>query len=317
MLERPTWPNIEVLCSDWPDYALLDSGRRRKLERFGAQVIIRSEPKAWWEPALPEAEWARAQAVHENDDRWQLASGAVREWTMRWRELTLQAKLTDASKHLGVFPEQAPHWEFIRARSAMENGKWKMEKAGAGGDRGGAAEDGERPKLLNLFGYTGVATLAAAAAGFAVTHVDASKPAVAWARHNQKLSGLDEAPIRWILDDAVKFVRREIRRGVRYDALALDPPSFGRGPAGEIWKVETGLPELLALCREVLVEKPRFVLLTLYNLEASSLMLGNVLEQMMRGQPGRISIGELALAATAPGSRLLPLSLWGRWEGVG
>jgi 23S rRNA (cytosine1962-C5)-methyltransferase len=152
--------------------------------------------------------------------------------------LTLQTKLTDASKHLGVFPEQAPHWEFIQAHSPNQG------RAG----RPRPAE--ESPKLLNLFGYTGVATLAAAAAGFAVTHVDASKPAVAWARHNQKLSGLDDAPIRWILDDAVKFVRREIRRGVRYDALALDPPSFGRGPAGEIWKVETGLPELLALCRE-------------------------------------------------------------------
>jgi 23S rRNA (cytosine1962-C5)-methyltransferase len=297
-------PHIQILASDWPDYALLDSGRRRKLERFGAQIIIRSEPKAWWEPVLPESDWARAQAVHENDDRWQLVPGAVREWTMRWRELTLQTKLTDASKHLGVFPEQAPHWEFIQAHSPNQG------RAG----RPRPAE--ESPKLLNLFGYTGVATLAAAAAGFAVTHVDASKPAVAWARHNQKLSGLDDAPIRWILDDAVKFVRREIRRGVRYDALALDPPSFGRGPAGEIWKVETGLPELLALCREALVEKPRFVLLTLYNLEASSLMLGNVLEQMMRGQSGKISIGELALAATAPGARLLPLSLWGRWEGL-
>jgi len=299
-------PHIQILASDWSDYALLDSGRRRKLERFGAQTIIRSEPKAWWEPALPESEWARAQAVHVDDDRWQLAPGAVREWTMRWRDLTLQTKLTDASKHLGVFPEQSPHWEFIQAGSGEQ---------GAGSKRTLALAGGEPPKLLNLFGYTGVATLAAAAAGFAVTHVDASKPAVAWARHNQKLSGLDEAPIRWILDDAVKFVRREIRRGVRYDALALDPPSFGRGPAGEIWKVETGLPELLALCREALVEKPRFVLLTLYNLEASSLMLGNVLEQMMRGQPGRISIGELALAARAPGARLLPLSLWGRWEG--
>jgi len=303
MPERPTLPSIEVLSSAWPDYALLDSGRRRKLERFGSQVIIRSEPKAWWEPMLPEADWARAQAVHVDDDRWNLAPGAVREWTMRWRDLTLQTKLTDASKHLGVFPEQAPHWEFIRAHSPNQVRAERTRPAG------------ESLKLLNLFGYTGVATLAAAAAGFAVTHVDASKPAVAWARHNQNLSGLEDAPIRWILDDAVKFVRREIRRGVRYDALALDPPSFGRGPAGEIWKVETGLPELLALCREALVEKPRFVLLTLYNLEASSLMLGNVLEQMMRGEPGRVSIGELALTATAPGARLLPLSLWGRWEG--
>ncbi len=303
MTERTTLPEIKVLCSEWSEYALLDTGRRRKLERFGSQLIVREEPKAWWEPALPEAEWARAHAVHEPDDRWRLAPGAAREWTMRWRELTLQAKLTDASKHLGVFPEQSPHWEYIDGKGKTENGKWKNQ-----------ASNGERPKLLNLFGYTGVATLAAAAAGFAVTHVDASKPAISWARHNQKLSGLDDAPIRWILDDAVKFVRREIRRGVRYDALALDPPSFGRGPDGEIWKVEISLPELLALCREALVEQPRFVLLTMYNLEASSIMLSNLLTQMMRGTSGKIAIGELALAATAPGARLLPLSLWARWE---
>jgi len=296
----PHVPTINVLASEWKDYALLDTGRRKKLERFGAQVIVRSEPKAWWEPALPDAEWAKAQAVHINDDRWELAPGAVREWTMRWREITAQAKLTDASKHLGVFPEQSPHWEFIQA-----HGKKMMV----------GRNPAERPRMLNLFGYTGMASLAAAAAGFAVTHVDASKPSVNWARHNQKLSGLEDAPIRWILDDAVKFVRREVKRGVRYDALALDPPSFGRGPAGEVWKVEFGLPELLALCREALTDQPSFVLLTLYNLEASSLMLANLLEQMMRGAPGQVSIGELALAAEAPGARLLPLSLWARWEG--
>ena len=314
----PPPPEIKILSAAWPDYALLDTGRRRNLERFGPHVLIRSEPKAWWDPILPDAEWAKAQAVHVEDDRWQLAPGVAREWTMRWRELTLQAKFTDGSKHLGVFPEQAPHWEFIQAGSGERgagsgNGKWKMEN-GKHPEPTAAVDPDARPKLLNLFGYTGVATLAAAAAGFAVTHVDASKPAVAWARHNQMLSGLEHAPIRWILDDAVKFVRREVRRGVRYDALALDPPSFGRGPAGEIWKVEIGLPELLALCREALVEKPRFVLLTLYNLEASSIMLGNVLEQMMRGAPGKVSIGELALTATAPGHRMLPLSLWGSWE---
>ncbi len=302
MSDPMTLPEIKVLSSEWKEYALLDTGRRRKLERFGSQIIVREEPKAWWEPALPEADWARAHAVHEQDDHWQMAPGALREWTMQWRELTLQAKLTDTSKHLGIFPEQSPHWEFIHAQSSNHG------KAG----RPQPVEN--RPKLLNLFGYTGVATLAAAAAGFAVTHVDASKPAITWARHNQKLSSLDDAPIRWILDDAVKFVRREIRRGIRYDALALDPPSFGRGPDGEIWKVEIGLPELLALCREALVENPRFVLLTMYNLEASSIMLGNLLGQMMRDVSGPISIGELALAASAPGGRLLPLSLWARWE---
>jgi len=290
---------IQVLVANWPDYSLIDTGGRRKLERFGSQVIVREEPKAWWQPAQPESEWARAQATHEEGQPWRLAPGTVREWTMRWRELTVQAKLTETSKHLGVFPEQAPHWEFIQAHA---------KKLAAN------AQGGERPRLLNLFGYTGVATLAAAAAGFAVTHVDASRPAINWGRHNQQLSGLDKAPIRWILDDALKFVRREIRRGVRYDALVLDPPSFGRGPEGEIWKVETSLPELLALCREALTDRPQFVLLTMYNLEASSLMLHNIVEQMMRGSGGNLTVGELALPSSDPEPRLLPLSLWARWE---
>lgn len=180
-------------------------------------------------------------------------------------------------------------------------------------------------RLLNLFGYTGVASLAAAAAGFAVTHVDASKPAIAWGRHNQSLSNLDDAPIRWILDDALKFLRREIRRGIRYDAIVLDPPSYGRGPNGELWKVETRLPELLALCRQALAENPRFILLTLYNLEASPLMLANLLDQTTRGLPGDISRGELALMPNPePGSlhpaeslHPLPLSLWARWQSPG
>jgi 23S rRNA (cytosine1962-C5)-methyltransferase len=299
-------PSIQVLCSDWPDYALLDTGRRRKLERFGSQVIIRTEPKAWWEPTLPESEWAKAYAIHEEENFWRLQPGTPREWTMRWREMTLQAKLTDASKHLGVFPEQAPHWEFIQAHGPQGR---------AGRPRPAVLNlDVPRPNLLNLFGYTGAATLAAVAAGFAVTHVDASKPAITWARHNQKLSNLEDAPIRWILDDAVKFVRREIKRGVRYDAIALDPPSFGRGPNGEVWKVETGLPELLALCREAMVVKPLFVLMTLYNIEASSLMLGNMLDQTMHADEGNLSLGELALRPASNG-RILPLSLWARWEG--
>ncbi len=286
-------PPLPVLSARWPDYALLDTGHRRKLERFGAHVIIRSEPKAWWEPALDQAAWAQAAAVHEDEGPWRLTRGTPREWTMRWRELTLQARLTDGSKHLGLFPEQAPHWEFIHTH---------------------ACAAGATPlRMLNLFGYTGAASLVAAAAGCAVTHVDASKPAVSWARHNQTLSGLERAPVRWILDDAVKFLRREIRREVRYDAISLDPPSFGRGPAGEVWKVEAMLPELLSLCRQALSKNPRFILLTMYNLEASALMLGNLLEEMMRGQGGRVTRGELALTAEAS-SRPLPLSLWARWE---
>ena len=303
-------PPLDVLAADWPDYALLDSGRRRKLERFGTQVIVRGEPKAWWEPSLPDTTWARAHAIHEEDRPWRLQPDAPREWLMRWRTLTLQARLADTSKHLGLFPEQAPHWEFIQSQAPTPVSASQLKTKNEERENSPSLV-----RLLNLFGYTGVASLAAAAAGFAVTHVDASKPAVAWGRFNQGLSGLNDAPIRWILDDALKFMRREIRRGVRYDAILLDPPSYGRGPAGELWKVESRLPELLTLCRQALSETPRFILLTLYNIEASPLMLANLLDQTTRGLGGSISRGELAHCPAAP-ARPLPLSLWARWESI-
>ncbi len=285
--------SIEVLISNWPEYELLDSGSRRKLERFGRNVVIRSETKAWWKPERREAEWRRAVAVHEDEGRWNFIANAPREWPLAFDRLTFLARFTETSKHLGVFPEQAPHW------------RWIMDRVRAAGRA--------QPRLLNLFGYTGAASLAAAAAGCHVTHVDASKPAVAWARRNQELSGLARAPIRWIVDDAVKYVQREIRRGVRYDAIVLDPPSFGRGPNREIWKVEQQLTELLDICRQVLADQPLFIILTMYNLEASSLMLGNLLSEVMKGHGGQVQVGELALQQTGS-DRLLPLSLFGRWE---
>jgi 23S rRNA (cytosine1962-C5)-methyltransferase len=167
--------------------------------------------------------------------------------------------------------------------------------------------------VLNLFGYTGVATLVAAKAGLAVTHVDASKPALAWAKKNQQLSGLQQAPIRWILDDASKFVQRETNRHRRYDALLLDPPSFGRGPRGEVWKIDKHLPPLLAQCRQVLSEQPRFIILTMYAIEASALLIGNLLEDMMSPWRGSMQVGELVLPQTQAGKKL-PMAIFGRWE---
>ena len=169
------------------------------------------------------------------------------------------------------------------------------------------------PNVLNLFGYTGVASLVAAAAGCSVTHVDASKPAVTWARTNQQLSDLSLSPIRWILDDATKYVKREIRRGVRYDGILLDPPSFGRGPNRELWKVEKQLTDLLDICRQVLTDNPLFIILTMYNIEASSLMIGNLLSDTMHDRGGRVKVGELALKHKHS-DRFLPLSIFGRWE---
>ena len=285
----PDLPVIRTALGGFPDYELIDSGRRCKLERFGPVTVIRGEPKAWWEPVLPSREWDRAQAVHDEDSGWDLRPGCPRQWALRDGPLTFLARLSDTSKHLGLFPEQSPHWRAIRE----------------------AAAPGAR--LLNLFGYTGAATLTAAAAGWLPTHVDASKPAVAWARENQAASGLAEKPVRWIVEDAMKYVRREIKRGSRYDGILLDPPAFGRGPDGGIWKVERQLPELLDLCRQTLTDTPRLLILTTYNIEASALMLRNLLADLMQPFGGRLEAGELALSHTAAPNRLLPLSIYARW----
>ena len=292
---------ISVESSQWSAHELIDSGRGLKLERFGDHLVVRREPKAWWEPALPVAEWQKAVAGFEGEGRaaaWKFWRPCAHEWLMRRGDLTFQAKFTEGSKHVGIFPEQDPHWRFIETEGRR------------------LCSGIRAPRLLNLFGYTGAATLVAAKAGFHVTHVDASKPAVAWGRKNQSLSGLDEAPIRWILDDAVKYVRREIQRGSRYEAILLDPPSFGRGPAGEVWKAEESLGELLDLCRQALSDTPRFVILTIYSLEASSIMAGNLLDDMMRAHKGAVSIGELALPHKSC-AKLLPLSLYARWAYAG
>lgn len=285
---------IAVLSNRWPEYELLDSGNRRKLERFGTVVVIRSEQKAWWKPERPEKEWNQAAAIHEDTGTWSFRKPLPREWRLKFGPLTLEARFTETSKHVGVFPEQSPHWTWIQEHA-----------------RG--ISPAQPPRLLNLFGYTGVASLVAAAAGFAVTHVDAAKPAVNWARKNQQLSGLESKPIRWILDDAVKYVNREIRRGSRYEAILLDPPSFGRGPNREVWKVEKQLTDLLDICRQVLSDRPLFIVLTMYNIEASSLMLCNLLSDTMKAFRGRVSVGELALQQKNS-ARLLPLSIFARWE---
>lgn len=289
---------ISLLTTDFPGYALLDSGDRKKLEEFGGIRVVRGEPKAWWSPSLPRAEWEKAVAVHEDDSRegrWRFRGNVAPEpWTLRFRgDFSLQLRFMDRSKQIGVFPEQSPHWRHI-----LEN----------------PIPAGKTARLLNLFGYTGAASLAAARAGWQVTHVDASKPAVAWGRRNQALSGLANAPIRWILEDAVKFCRREARRGNTYEAILLDPPAFGRGPGGELWKVERDLPELLRVCSDLLSPTASLVVLTLYTIDASSVLCGNLLAEMTaRFSSGKIDFGELATRETSAAARLLPLSLWGRW----
>ena len=286
--------DISVLVSDWDGHRLLDSGDGFKLEEIGGVRMIRSEPKAWWSKSLPAAEWARAVAEHEEggrEGRWKLKGNCPKEWETKLGKLRFQLRFMDNSKQFGVFAEQSPHWKWVAERPQ------KLEP---------------RPRLLNLFGYTGAASLGAAQAGWHVTHVDASKPAVAWGRRNQELSGMAQEPIRWIIEDAMTFVKREVKRGNQYEAIMLDPPAFGRGPTGEFWKVERDLAPLLRACRELLSPQAQFMILTVYTIDASSILCHNLLEEVTRGLGGQVDIGELALKQENNG-RLLPLSLWGRW----
>ncbi|MBI4086852.1 class I SAM-dependent methyltransferase [Candidatus Kaiserbacteria bacterium] len=286
--------SITVWSDLLENYRLLDSGNRQKLETIGGITIVRSEPRAWWKPALTASEWNKATAYYGTEDhgRWVFTRPMPEPFSVSMRGLTISVKCTKTSKHIGIFPEQVGAWERI-----------EQTIRGAG-----------RPlTMLNLFGYTGLATLSAARAGAAVTHVDASKTALGWARENQALSGLEKAPIRWILDDATKFVKREVARGVGYDAIVMDPPAYGRGHQGQVWKIEEDLPVLLEQCRAVLSPNPVFVMLTTYAIESSSLSLGNLLGDMMKDYRGVVTAGELALPHESSG-KLLPLSIFAMWE---
>jgi len=280
----------------WPDHALLDSGGGRKLERYGPYLVVRPEPQCLWAPKLPEPVWREAFAVFEPTDedeagRWRFQSAADETWPMAWRDVQFHARFT-AFRHLAVFPEHAANWEWIVARL-------------------GAA----RPalKVLNLFGYTGIASLAAAAAGASVTHVDASKRAVAWARDNAALSSLSDAPIRWICEDARKWVARELRRGTRYDAIILDPPKYGRGPAGEAWRLYEDLPDLMAGCAALLSDGASFLILNAYSERLTGLALAHLTAGVLHGRGGHIDWGELTLEEQG-GGRAAGLSFFARWS---
>lgn len=290
----------------WKDYELLDSGDGLKLERFGKYVFVRPESQAMWKRALKEADWRNVDAVfvptgEESGGHWDFKKKVEEQWTLHY-PLSLDRKklsfkvMTTPGRHLGVFPEVAAHWdwfsELIYHRVHEEQGE---------------------VNVLNLFGYTGLASLAAAAAGAKVTHVDASKKSVGWARENQALSNLTEAPIRWIVDDALKFVQREARRGVKYDGIILDPPKFGRGPKGEVWEVYKSLPDLLNACRECLSANPLFVVTTIYAVRASAIHVAQAMDDMMKEFVGKIDSGELVTREKSAG-RLLSQAVFARWE---
>jgi 23S rRNA (cytosine1962-C5)-methyltransferase len=290
-------PEILLLSSpDWRDYELLDSGNGNKLEKYGPYRLVRPEPEAVWRPALPEKEWRNADAVfkpspEENGGHWEFAHPLPEYWMMKYKDMRFRVQTT-ASRHLGVFPEQAVQWDWIIQQ---------IQKA-------------KKPlRVLNLFGYTGIASLAAAAAGAQVTHLDASKKVIGWARENQALSGLEPTSIRWILDDALKFVQREGRRNSCYDGLILDPPKFGRGPKGEVWEFYKLIPDLLESCRQILSPDPCFVIITAYAVKASALTLYNALEEMMAEKKGKVSAGEVTLQEKGRG-RQISLAVFSRWS---
>jgi 23S rRNA (cytosine1962-C5)-methyltransferase len=296
-MSNPPLSALDLLNSPpWQDYELLDSGGGAKLERFGPYVFVRPEAQAAWSRRRPPEEWARAHGVFESaaeQGHWNFSRPVPERWQVNWGALRFWAQAT-AFRHVGVFPEQAAHWD------------WAVAQVRAL----------QRPvRVLNLFGYTGLFTLALAAAGAQVTHVDASKTVIAWARENQELSGLVDRPIRWLTDDALKFVRREARRGSRYDGLMIDPPKFGRGPKGEVWKLEESLPALLQACRDILSESPLFVILSCYAIRASALSLYYTLGEMVAGLGGKLTAGEVVVPEVS-GDRSLSLALFARWSAL-
>ena len=270
----------------------MDCGHGRKLERYGPYSFIRPEPQAMWAPALDQWD-ADGEFVPGSDEegggRWQFSRPVPREgWNMEWEEVRFKSQCTPF-RHLAFFPDMARQWA------------WMRERLGPGSE------------ALNLFGYTGVGTLAMSAAGASLVHVDASKKSVEAGKENAALSGMADRPIRWIVEDAGKFVAREVRRGRRYDGIILDPPKYGRGPNGEVWKLEEGLPQLIADCRKLLDEKSRFLVLTVYAVRMSALAIGELLHQALGDLGGTIEYGDMAVREEARGL-LLPTAIFARWS---
>lgn len=281
-------------CTGWDSYRLLDSGAGRKWESFGPYSFIRPEPQAMWQPRLPD--WpAAGEFIPGSDEdgggRWQFTQRLSDDgWELAWNEVRFTARPTPF-RHLQFFPDMAPVWEWMR------------------GQLGNMTE----AETMNLFGYTGLGTLALSRHG-KVTHVDASKKSVAQARENAALSGMTDRPIRWLTDDAAKFTAREVRRGRRYDGIILDPPKFGRGPDGEVWRLEEHLPGLIADCAKLLDSDSRFLFLTVYAVRMSSLAIGGLLQEALAHLPGQIEHGDLAVREEGQGGRLLPTAIFARWS---
>lgn len=282
------------LCDQWQDYEVLDTGDGEKLERWGKYILRRPDPQVIW-PKADEKLWQRAQATYERSEmgggQWTFAQKLPERWEMMLGELHFYVRPT-GFKHTGLFPEQAENWQFMQQC---------IRRAGQG-----------RPKVLNLFAYTGGATLACAAGGAHVTHVDAAKGMVMWAKENRDISGIPEERTRFIIEDAKAFVKRELRRGNRYDAVVMDPPSYGRGPNGEVWKLENELYELVDISAQVLSATPLFFIINGYTTGFSASVLRNIAEKCVRARlGGHVDSDELCLSVTTGG--VLPCGTTARW----
>jgi 23S rRNA (cytosine1962-C5)-methyltransferase len=278
---KPSAPSFDPGpgCAVLP-YELLDSGNGRKLERFGAFVLDRPCAVSPWKPRLPAEQWEASDAVfsREGGNHWSFRRRLPRTWVAEIDGLQFIVGPTDFG-HVGVFPEHSRHWSWIRADGRSYSGSGEEEK----------------PRVLNLFAYTGGATMAAAATGAEVWHLDASRKSVAWARENAARNRLSDAPIHWTVDDVRTWLSREIRRGRRHHGIIMDPPSFGRGKRDELFKIETHLTDLLGLCRQVLTPQPLFLILTCHTPGYTPVVLRNLLAETMRGLPGRIEADEMSL----------------------
>jgi 23S rRNA (cytosine1962-C5)-methyltransferase len=310
--------NINLTINPWPDYELLDSGDGKKLERYGRFTLIRPETQALWAPRKPEL-WKRATAEFQREGEkgiWKMAAacGAPEKWEMKWRDARFEVRLT-SFKHTGVFPEQAANWEWIATQVKTISKNYSPSEPSA-------ASRGAFPKVLNLFGYTGIASIVAAQAGAQVTHVDASKQSNAWAKENAKLSGVPEGSVRYLLDDALKFVEREVRRGAEYEGIVLDPPAFGRGAKGEVWHIEEDLPRLLVALTKLLSKKSgSFFLLNGYAAGYSPRSFKQIVDGVFHtasGSPSKAAsakegeFGELQITESGSG-RVVPSGIYVRF----
>ena len=287
---------IIMECAGWDAYRLLDSGAGRKYEAFGPHAFIRPEPQAMWQPRL--SDWpAHGEFIPGSDEdgggRWNLTPHVPDGWPLEWNEVRFTAQPTPF-RHLQFFPDMAPVWDWMR----------------------GQLDGRDDAETLNMFGYTGLGSLALSRHG-RVTHVDASKKSVAQARDNAALSGMEDRPIRWLVDDAAKFAAREVRRERRYDGIILDPPKFGRGPKNETWRLEEGLPGLIGDCADLLDERSSFLFLTVYAVRMSSVALAGLFQEALADLPGTIEYGDLAVREEGENARLLPTAIFARWSNPG